>query len=286
MNLKYNLINPIICVIVSMYFISDKNINTDLYLNYSKQEKDIINEFFSSPIQNDIDINIYDIQYKYNKEYNYIIDNLNTKKDELDFLNSIEESKCKYYIQGGATRDALLNDTIRDIDVRSNCPINIIVKYLPKICKYKIIHDVIRIFNPVDIDISQLNDLTCHDFTINSIYFDYKKNILFETNNSITHILKKKLIFGCTIDNIEVWDPRYNLPFRFIKFKLKNFSYTKNMEEIMFDRFYYLYTNNKNAYNSKLFYYIKEWYKNIEDQQKFLNELKIWEDKVNDMLTN
>ena len=46
------------------------------------------------------------------------------KEKEILFLKSILESqdRCKLYIYGGAVRDALLNNTIRDVDAKTNCP--------------------------------------------------------------------------------------------------------------------------------------------------------------------
>jgi hypothetical protein len=283
MNLKYNLINPIIGVIFSLYFLLDTEIK---YTNQNEDE--IIKEFLILiPFGNKTKINMFDINILYNEKYNYnyIINNINIKKDEMEFLNNLNDN-CKFYIQGGAVRDALINHTIRDVDVKSNCPINIIIKDLPKNCKYKIINNVIRIFKPVSIDISQIDDISCHDFTINSIYYDYKKKILFENNNSLIHLFEKKLVFGCLISENEIFDPRYNMPFRFIKFKLRNFSYTKEMEEIIFNKFYYLYVNNKNVYISKINYYKNEWFDDIKTRDQFLNEFKILEDKVNNILVN
>jgi hypothetical protein len=283
MNLKYNLINPIIGVIFSLYFLLDTE---KIYTNQNEEE--IMKEFLIlAPFSNKTKINIFDVNILYNEKYNYnyIINNINVKKDEMDFLNNLNDN-CKFYIQGGALRDALINHTIRDVDVKSNCPINIIIKDLPKNCKYKIINNVIRIFKPVLIDIVQIEDISCHDFTINSIYYDYKKKILFENNNSLIHLFEKKLVFGCLISENEIFDPRYNMPFRFIKFKLRNFSYTKEMEEIIFNKFYYLYVNNKNVYISKINYYKNEWFNDIKTRDQFLNEFKILEDKVNNILVN
>ena len=283
MNLKYNLINPIIGVIFSLYFLLDKE---KIYTNQNEDE--IIKEFLMlAPFGNKTKINMFDINILYNEKYNYnyIINNLNIMKDEMEFLNNLNDN-CKFYIQGGAIRDALINHTIRDVDVKSNCPINIIIKDLPKNCKYKIINNVIRIYKPVLIDIGQIEDMSCHDFTINSIYYDYKKKILFENNNSLIHLFEKKLVFGCLISENEIYDPRYNMPFRFIKFKLRKFSYTKEMEEIIFNKFYYLYVNNKNVYISKINYFKNEWFNNTKDQEMFINEFKILEDKVNNILVN
>ena len=283
MNLKYNLINPIIGVIFSLYFLLDTE---KKYTN--QNEEKIIKEFLIlAPFSNKTKINMFDISILYNEKYNYnyIINNINIKKDEMEFLNNLNDN-CKFYIQGGAIRDALINKTIRDVDIKSNCPINIIIKDLPKNCKYKIINNVIRIFKPVLIDITQIEDISCHDFTINSIYYDYKKKILFDNNNSLIHLFEKKLVFGCLISENEIFDPRYNMPFRFIKFKLKNFSYTKEMEEIIFNKFYYLYVNNKNVYISKINYYKNEWFNNTKDQEIFINEFKILEDKINNILVN
>ena len=225
MNLKYNLINPIIGVIFSLYFLLDTE---KKYTNQNEDE--IIKEFLILiPFGNKTKINMFDINILYDEKYNYnyIINNINIKKDEMEFLNNLNDN-CKFYIQGGAVRDALINHTIRDVDVKSNCPINIIIKDLPKNCKYKIINNVIRIFKPVSIDISQIDDISCHDFTINSIYYDYKKKILFENNNSLIHLFEKKLVFGCLISENEIFDPRYNMPFRFIKFKLIIRPYSSN----------------------------------------------------------
>ena len=74
------------------------------------------------------------------------------------------------------------------------------------------------------------------------------------------------------------------MPFRHIKFKLRNYSYTKEMEEIIFNIFYSLYVNNKKAYLGKINYYKNEWYDDDTNRTLFLNELKILEDKVNKIL--
>ena len=96
--------------------------------------------------------------------------------------------------------------------------------------------------------------------------------------NLSAYLFNKKLIFGCN-----GFDPRYNLPFRFIKFKLRNYSYIEDIEDNMFDKFYYLYTNEKDIYNKKVNYYMNEWYNNTVDQQLFLDELKIFENKANNI---
>lgn len=280
MNLKNNLINPIIGGIFCLYFLLD----TNKYTNHNEEE--IINDFLIlAPYIDKTKINIYNINIVNNNKYNYIINNINIMKDEMKFLNNLNDN-CRYFIQGGAVRDALINHTIRDVDVRSNCSINIIIKDLPKNCKYKIINNVIRVFKPVSIDISQIENINCHDFTINAIYFDYKKKMLFENNNSLIHLFEKKLVFGCLISENEVYDPRYNMPFRFIKFKLKNYSYTKEMEEIIFNIFYYLYVNKKDVYITKIKYYKNAWFNNTKDRQLFLDELKIFENKTNNILVN
>ncbi len=264
MNLKYNIINPIIILFFSLYFYS----YTRKYIILREQEYIYKNINFRDENKNQI--KVHDV----NKEYNYIINNINVKEEEMNFINNLKSS-CKLYIQGGAVRDALLNYTIRDIDFKTNCPINIILKNIPNNCKYKIINNVIRIYEPVNIDISQINNIFCNDFTINGYYFDYKNNILFNIYDSINNLFEKKLIFGC-----DGFDPKYNLPFRFIKFKLRNYSYTENIENIMFDKFYYLYTNEREIYDKKVNYYMNEWYNNTIDQQLFLNELKIFENKA------
>lgn len=267
MNFKNNLINPIIVVIFSLYLYSF----TGKYIILKEQEQ--FNQYLTVSDINRTAIKVYNI----NEEYNYIINNINNKKDEMKFINNIQ-SKCKFYIQGGAIRDAILNYTIRDVDLKSNCPINIIIKDLPTNCKYKIIYNVIRIYEPVFIDISQINNIFCNDFTINAFYFDYKNNILFDIYVSLSNLFEKKLVFGC-----DAFDPKYNLPFRFIKFKLRNYSYTEDIENVMFDKFYYLYTNEKDIYAKKVNYYINEWYNNTNDQQLFLDELKIFENKANNI---
>jgi hypothetical protein len=58
------------------------------------------------------------------------------------------------------------------------------------------------------------------------------------------------------------------------------------MEEIIFNKFYYLYVNNKNVYISKINYYKNEWFDDIKTRDQFLNEFKILEDKVNNILVN
>jgi len=194
MNLKYNLINPIIGVIFSLYFLLD----TEKYTN--QNDKEIINNFLQpSPFINKTQINIYDI----NIVYNYIINNINIKKDEMEFLNNLNNN-CRFYIQGGAVRDALINHTIKDIDVKSNCPINIIIKDLPKNCKYKIINNVIRIFKPVLIDIAVIEDISCNDFTINSIYYDYKKKILQISSKIICPSYYTKYLYNRYINDNEL----------------------------------------------------------------------------------
>jgi hypothetical protein len=267
MNLNYNFINPIIFLFVSLYFYS----STRKYTMLKEQEQ--INQYTTFLNDNRTFIKVHDI----NEEYNYIVNNINKKEDEMKFINNLK-SHCKLYIQGGAVRDALLNYTIRDIDLKTNCPINIILKNLPIDCKYKIINNVIRIYEPVLIDISQINNIFCNDFTINGFYFDYKNNILFNIYDSMINFFNKKLIFGC-----DAFDPKYNLPFRFIKFKLRNYTYTEDIENNMFDKFYYLYTNEKDIYNKKVNYYMNEWYNNTVDQQLFLDELKIFENKANNI---
>jgi hypothetical protein len=268
MNLKNNFIYSFIIFMFSLFLYS-------LTRNYILQDELRYINQFSNFINNDNknNIRVHDI----NEEYTYVIDNINIKNNEMIFINSIN-SNCKFYIQGGAIRDALLNYTIRDVDLKTNCPINIVIKDLPKDCKYIIISNVIRIYEPVSVDISQINNILCNDFTINGFYFDYKNNILFNIYDSLDILFSKKLIFGC-----DGFDPRYNLPFRFLKFKLRNYTYNEEIENLMFDKFYYLFTNNKENYNKKVIYYTNEWYNKTEDKAVFLSEVKLFEERANNI---
>ena len=272
MKLKNNFIYGFIILMFSLYLYS----YTRSYI--IQDELKYINRFYNFVENYDNKIVAHDI----NNEYNYIIDNLNNKKEEMEFVDLIikyakyyNKYYCKFYIQGGAIIDALLNYTIRDIDLRTNCPIDVVANNLPPNTKYQIINNVIRIYDPAPIDISQISNILCNDFTINGFYYDYVNNILFNIYDSLDILFSKKLIFGCN-----GFDPRHNIPFRFLKFKLRNYSYTENIENIMFDKFYYLYINEKEIYDKKVNYYMHEWYNNTVDQQLFLDELKIFEDKA------
>jgi len=280
MNLKNNFIYGFIILMFSLYLFS----YTRSYI--IQDELKYINKFYNFFENYDNNIKAHDV----NKEYTYIIDNLNAKKEEMSFVDLIikyaryyNKQYCKYYIQGGAIRDALLNYTIRDIDLRTNCPIDVVASNLPPNTKYQIINNVIRISDPAPIDISQISNILCNDFTINGFYYDYVNNILFNIYDSLDILFEKKLILGCN-----GFDPRHNIPFRFLKFKLRNYSYTPEIENLMFDKFYHLFNSNKDIYARKVVYYTNEWYNRTEDKAAFLNEVKLFEERSNNisMLVN
>ena len=271
MNLKNNFIYGFIIFMFSLFLYS-------LTRNYIIQDElKYINRFSNFIEYHENKIKVHDINY----EYTYILNNLYQKREEMIFINSINSYNnfnCKFYIQGGAIRDALLNYTIRDVDLRTSCPIDIIVNNLPQNTKYIIINNVIRIYEPVSIDISQISNILCNDFTINGFYFDYVNNILFNIYDSFDILFSKKLIFGCN-----GFDPRYNIPFRFLKFKLRNYTYTPEIENLMFDKFYHLLKSNKDIYAKKVIYYANEWYNKSEDKAAFLNEVKLFEERANNI---
>ena len=266
MKLKNNFIYGFIIFMFSLFLYSF----TRNYIIHD--ELTFINRFYNFVENYDNKMVVHDI----NEEYTYIIDNLNAKKEEMDFVNLIikyakyyDKYYCKFYIQGGAIRDALLNYTIRDIDLRTNCPMDIVINNLPPNTKYLIINNVIRIYDPAPIDISQISNILCNDFTINGFYYDYVNNILFNIYDSFDILFNKKLILGCN-----GFAPRHNIPFRFLKFKLRNYTFTPEIENLMFDKFYHLFTNNKDIYAKKVVYYTNEWYNRTEDKEAFLNEIK------------
>jgi len=276
MKLKNNFFYAFIILMFSLFLYSC----TRSYI--IQEELNYINKFYNF-MENDNNNNV--IAYDINEEYTYIIDNLYQKKEEMSFVNLIinyfkyyNKYYCKFYIQGGAIRDALLNYTIRDIDLRTNCPVNIVAENLPPNTKYQIINNVIRISDPAPIDISQISNILCNDFTINGYYYDNINNILFDIYNSIDILFNKTLILGCN-----GFDPRHNIPFRFLKFKIRNYSYTPEIENLMFDKFYYLYNNFKDIYAKKVIYYTNEWYNKSEEKAAFLNEVKLFEERSNNI---
>jgi hypothetical protein len=51
----------------------------------------------------------------------------------------------------------------------------------------------------------------------------------------------------------------------------------------MFDKFYHLYINNKDIYSKKVVYYTNEWYNKTEEKTAFLNEVKLFEERANNI---
>ena len=251
---------------------------------FSSSERDLLiyeEKYFLSNYINNIGYKDHKlITYDGEKDLTYVKENIFKKDKEILFLKSILDfqDRCKLYIYGGAVRDALLNNTIRDVDAKTNCPLNIFINYLPKNINYTIVGDLIRIHEP-SIDISNINSLMCNDFTLNGFIYDIRNNIIFNLYDSLDDLFHRRLLYGC-----DGYDPKYQLPFRLIKFKNRNYTYSKELENEIFDKFKSIYLNDHNNYLIKKNYYKNEWYNTDEDKKQFLESLSYYENLVDDKM--
>lgn len=176
------------------------------------------------------------------------LNNIKNKKlfiAALNIIKKLSKNNIKAYIVGGFCRDILLNRESNDIDLAILSNINTIKKIFKRIISVGArFNSYIIIENDLKFEIFLLpekniqKDALRRDLTINSLFYDYKKQEILDFTNGIKHI-KNKLLKTPKNSEITIKDDPLRI-MRILRFKyLLNFKIHKALKYTL-KKYYYL----------------------------------------------